>query len=419
MLDTIAQFCYKELYLVAARDRSAIESLKELGLTEYEARLYLSALTNGSMPVRELAFRAGVPRTKAYQSIRSLAKKGLMELKGNPVRFFAVDVYEVFDSTIKEEERRLRELKNSFAKIRKLREEGLKGKSIAEGRYHIYVARESEAKLAELMEQAQNSFHAVVDAYWLNLMTSGSCKKQLASLSIREVDTKIIVSDREIAELNAGQGLDMPSKVRAGSVLDGRSLFISDRESVFVGNSSTGNAVLITLGDFASLVDNSVFSSLWKDSLELNRFMRLQSLGLAEELNILRGLDQLLKSLLESLLSREEKDSLNSLSLEFFQRLASSVPSRIFTLPPEAGLPAWAELVDLSLGEDGRLRYDDVTKIMTIEMNRKVEKLPADAWFIAFLGYLQYNGIPLKIIDKLDSQNGSIIQCKITWPILA
>src|SRR5579875_1256745 len=113
--------------------------------------------------MRELAFRSGVPRTKVYQSVRSLARRGLLRLKENPLRFTAVDADEVFDPAIRQEEKRIKELKSSLARIR---EEGLRGKSIAEGKYYIFVASEAQAKLSDIIADCQSSFHAIVDGHW-------------------------------------------------------------------------------------------------------------------------------------------------------------------------------------------------------------------------------------------------------------
>ncbi|MEM0118271.1 MAG: helix-turn-helix domain-containing protein [Conexivisphaerales archaeon] len=411
--------CSWYLQHVQAQGRAAIDSLKELGLTEYEARVYICALTEGSLPMRELAFRSGVPRTKVYQSVRSLAKRGLLRLKEKPLRFTAVDADEVFDSTIRQEEKRLKELKASLARIRRLREEGLKGKSIAEGKYYIYVASEAQARLSDMIEDCQSSFHAVVDSYWMNVLIS-CCRKQLASLSLRDVDVKIVVMNQGFEEVAEQARPDIASEVRVliGKANEGRSIFIADGSSVMIANPSSGGATIISLGDVASMVERDYFQQLWNDSVEMNRYMRMKSSGLAEELESL-STSRVEKLLLDTLFSRMKNEDLEAISTDFYLRLASAVPSRIFTLKPEAGLHAWTELLDHFLAERGKVRYDDVTKLISIELRERTDRLPSNPWMVAFLGYLRYNGIPLRLINRVDSEEGTIFQGKISWNILA
>lgn len=58
-----------------------ITALRQLKLTDYEARLYLSLLKRG-LPLKasELSFFGQVPRTKAYGAIKELERKGLLRI---------------------------------------------------------------------------------------------------------------------------------------------------------------------------------------------------------------------------------------------------------------------------------------------------------------------------------------------------
>ncbi len=403
---------------MSSQARAVIDSLRELGLTEYEARVYICALTEGSLPMRELAFRSGVPRTKVYQSVRSLARRGLLRLKENPLRFTAVDADEVFDPAIRQEEKRIKELKSSLARIRRIREEGLRGKSIAEGKYYIFVASEAQAKLSDIIADCQSSFHAIVDGHWYDVLNR-SCKKQLASLSLRDVEVKVLIGEEKLRELFEESGPDIPAEVRVKiSSSNERSIFIVDSSAVLIGNPTTGGATFIPLAEAASLIDTNLFQPLWNSSLELNRYLRISNSGLSEELSSLTGTN-VSQTLLETIFSRMKEDDINAISTEFYLRLASAVPSRVFTMKPEAGLQVWAELLDLFLADKGKVRYDNVTKLISIEMRGKAERLPSNPWMLAFIGYLQYNGIPLRVINRVDSEEGTIFQGKISWNILA
>ena len=50
--------------------------LTQIGLTDYEAEVYLALLTNGQMSAYELAEKAGLYRQVTYDSLKRLMEKG-------------------------------------------------------------------------------------------------------------------------------------------------------------------------------------------------------------------------------------------------------------------------------------------------------------------------------------------------------
>lgn len=65
---------------------------KQLNLTPYESRAYVSLVMCGSMSPSELAQKAGIPRPRAYDVLRGLLEKGLlMEQSGRPSIYAAVE----------------------------------------------------------------------------------------------------------------------------------------------------------------------------------------------------------------------------------------------------------------------------------------------------------------------------------------
>ncbi len=72
--------------------KEALERLRDLGLTQYEAAVYLGLLRRESAPAGELHALSGVPRTAVYDAVRRLQEKGLVEVsRGRPERYRAVD----------------------------------------------------------------------------------------------------------------------------------------------------------------------------------------------------------------------------------------------------------------------------------------------------------------------------------------
>jgi len=65
---------------------SIVERLRKLGLTEYQAKVYSSLLKNHLNSASRLSERSGVPRTKIYSVLESLAAKGWIKVySGTPL----------------------------------------------------------------------------------------------------------------------------------------------------------------------------------------------------------------------------------------------------------------------------------------------------------------------------------------------
>jgi sugar-specific transcriptional regulator TrmB len=80
-----------------------VEKLQKVGLTEYEAKAYMGLLNVHLSTATQLSEKSGVPRTKIYSILESLAQKGWVKIySGIPLLFKAVDPHKVFEK-IKED----------------------------------------------------------------------------------------------------------------------------------------------------------------------------------------------------------------------------------------------------------------------------------------------------------------------------
>ena len=57
-----------------------INELKQIGLNEYEARVYITLLENGTLKGGEICKKSGVPQGKTYESLESLESKGFISI---------------------------------------------------------------------------------------------------------------------------------------------------------------------------------------------------------------------------------------------------------------------------------------------------------------------------------------------------
>lgn len=77
---------------------SVVEKLRRIGLTVYEAKTYLCLLKDHLNTASMISEKSGVPRTKIYSVLESLARKGWIKVySGVPLLFKAISPCEVFE----------------------------------------------------------------------------------------------------------------------------------------------------------------------------------------------------------------------------------------------------------------------------------------------------------------------------------
>ena len=77
---------------------SVVDKLLQLGLTEYEAKTYTALLNTHLNTATQASQKSGVPRTRIYQVLESLQRKGWVRVySGVPLLFKAVEPKIVFE----------------------------------------------------------------------------------------------------------------------------------------------------------------------------------------------------------------------------------------------------------------------------------------------------------------------------------
>ena len=97
------------------------EYLKGLGLNSYEVKIWTALLSRGVSTAGELSDIADVPRSRSYDVLGSLEKKGFVVMKpGKPTKYVAIPPKEVVERVkknvqdyAKEEVKKLTDLKNT------------------------------------------------------------------------------------------------------------------------------------------------------------------------------------------------------------------------------------------------------------------------------------------------------------------
>lgn len=75
-----------------------LNRLRDFGLNSYEAKLWAALLSRGISTAGELSDIANVPRSRSYDVLESLEKKGFIIIKiGKPIKYIAVPPEEVIE----------------------------------------------------------------------------------------------------------------------------------------------------------------------------------------------------------------------------------------------------------------------------------------------------------------------------------
>ncbi|MFA6073554.1 MAG: helix-turn-helix domain-containing protein [Candidatus Woesearchaeota archaeon] len=98
-----------------------LSKLKDFGINSYEAKIWTALLSRGVSTAGELSDIANVPRSRSYDVLESLEKKGFVIMKiGKPIKYIAVPPKEVLErvkKNVKDEAEKsvsmLEELKDS------------------------------------------------------------------------------------------------------------------------------------------------------------------------------------------------------------------------------------------------------------------------------------------------------------------
>ncbi len=113
-----------------------LNKLKDFGLNSYESKLWVALLSRGVSTAGELSDISNVPRSRAYDVLESLEKKGFIIVKvGKPIKYLAVPPTEVIERVKKhvvdeadERSNILSQLRDSevLAELNTLHTEGIK-----------------------------------------------------------------------------------------------------------------------------------------------------------------------------------------------------------------------------------------------------------------------------------------------------
>jgi len=136
-------------------ESAAVESLEELGLTGYEAKVFIALQKLGVGTASDVDDIADVPRSQVYSAAESLEDRGLVEVQqSNPLRYRPVSI-EAARSTLRE--RFEREQDRAFEYVETVREQHSDGDEEQEDIWTVRGRDRIADRIVELVEGAEES----------------------------------------------------------------------------------------------------------------------------------------------------------------------------------------------------------------------------------------------------------------------
>ncbi len=137
-----------------------IKELTDIGLTEYEAKVYVNLLKRDSFTATEIASASGVPRSKVYEILKQLCEKSFVtEILGRVKKYTAVCPEEGFAILKKQQEEAFHKKNKQMTKLSKQLLEFYGNREDSNGPLdYIQVYRDKRAinsKILSMMEAAK------------------------------------------------------------------------------------------------------------------------------------------------------------------------------------------------------------------------------------------------------------------------
>lgn len=253
----------KGLSSILRVSEEAKKALREIGLTEYELRVYLSLIERGVMTANELSQHSGVPYSKIYEVLNSLERKGWIEAEhGRPSKYYPKAPIEALEATkiqiedrIKTWEKKVAEELQPIYEKRELREKP--DIWILRGEHNIM------AKIQEMIEKASSELMIAIPSFAKNL--AGRYAQQILSKQ-QKADVRIMLMVTKDFEESIIKLLKGFVEVKVREDMFGGGVIADGREVLLILGEEKPN--LVIWSDYVGLVKlaRDYFQHLWSSS---------------------------------------------------------------------------------------------------------------------------------------------------------
>ena len=241
---------------ISIENNDLIGNLEEFGISQYEARAYLTMIGKGSLSASEIAYYSHLPRTKIYLTLKKLEKKGLSVIsQQKPLICSAINPTEAFEEIVLTQEQRLMNMKKVIDKLQKINDKSNYLKGLEEKRYFILDPKSTFQKLTTLVENSRTSIIAILDVWGLRLISQ--CKSLLIKAITKGIEIKFLISNQCIGSEDLSF-LPNEIMIKVGNVFS--NIIILDSGNIINIDGGNGKAALFTSIDILGFSYMKIFA---------------------------------------------------------------------------------------------------------------------------------------------------------------
>ncbi|MFQ6085067.1 MAG: TrmB family transcriptional regulator [Candidatus Bathyarchaeia archaeon] len=244
---------------------AARKAIRELGLPEYESKAYLALIEAGRMDARDVSEATGIPYSKVYSVLRSLARRGWIEEKGGrPSIYFPKAPSEVLRTERVKIESRMRSYERALLdELQPIYEKrGIKERPdiwIIRGEVNIL------AKIREVLDRTREELMVALPA--LSGRMGEALDAILPGLKDRRVRISFLMGEDARGKLV--QELVSGAEIRARRGMFGGGVIADSREAILLLGKGSGSEPMIAVwSDHSELthIAKVYFEHLWKSA---------------------------------------------------------------------------------------------------------------------------------------------------------
>lgn len=374
-------------------------SLEEFGLSNYEARAYVTLVAKGTISASELAYYSELPRTKVYPILLKLEKKKLAIIsKSKPRMCTAIAPVDAFDDIIQEQINKVNAMNTLVTNLKKMSEDSKKSRGAVEKRYFDLSANAVLSQLRTMVEGSKSRIYIMVDQWGLGLLAE--CKDQMLTVLRRDLEVKIIIPPSLLGSESI-KAIPDGAKIRISDII--QNCFIFDETELMLIDSNNGKGAIFSSTEILGVNQMKVFSHVWKNSMKIDSLYDMTKSEAQEVYRIIRLVneDALGHILNASLVSKNHDIDM----LEFLEKNGINLRSK--------SLEELITIIDSSLQMvcSGRADLEPGTKNITIES--RMNSGHSLAWASIITGYLQKQGHRPRLVYQNQAHKGEKVHIKI------
>ncbi len=374
-------------------------SLEEFGLSKYEAQAYVTLISKGTISASEVAYYSEIPRTKVYPTLLKLEKKKLaMISKSKPIMCTAMSPEDAFDGIVQEQINKVNAMNTLVSNLKKVSEESRKSRGSEEKRYFHLDANNVLNQLRTMIDGAKSSIQIMVDQWGLGLLAE--CKEQLASVTRRKLDLKLLIPPNQIGS-ESYKIIPNGVKIRATDII--QNYFIFDETELLTISSDDGKAAAFSSTDVLSSNQSKIFANIWRNAIKTECLADMTKTEAQEIYKIIKTIDEngLTHILNSKIISKQEEIDF----LKLLEKNGISLKTK--------SLDDVIEIIDsvLQITCSGHANFEANNKNITIES--KLNSGHSLPWASVLNTYLKTQGYKTRMVYQNHSSKGEKIHIKV------